>query len=472
MGESERLLARDAALLHFVSELGFGHTGSTNIVDGELSFEEFSRDLEAKVQNLPRFRQRPVFVPLNLAYPTWEYDPDFAFANHVDHVRLDPPGSWEQVLAATADFHSVALPTDRPYWFARLLTGLEGNQSAILFKVHHAVMDGVGAEAFQRVIFEEDAPQPIPPAPVPPLPNAATRLWRGLRDNALTGINVAVHFPANTVGLVRWLMSNDSREYFRIRRAFNRADGLRFPFNTPSSGRIRIATTRFLLEDLRALGRACDATINDVLLGTIGRAVQHYAKMRNIDTRGKVMKVSIPVNMRQEGEARNMGNIATLAPVPIPLDVENPRDLVRNVSNYMRALKQCRYPLATHRAIGAILFCMSPVLAPIVQRTVASVAMQRKSMAPGKKVGAVMVVSNVPRKPAPLRIANRPVLMRYPVGGTTPHIGIGCVAMTCGPYLGVTFAVNHTAADELKPLMQLIETSYDELRASAAAPSA
>ena len=461
----ERLSAYDASLLYFVSELGFGHTGSISLVDGELSFDEFTRELKAKVQDLPRFRQVPAFVPLNLAYPTWEYDPRFDLAKHIDHLHLEPPGSRDQVLAAAADYLSTWLPKDRPYWAARLLTGLENNQSAILFKVHHAIMDGVGAEAFQRVMFEEDAPPIRPEASqeTPPLPSASTRLFIGLRDNMLTGLRVASRCPANAIGLVRWFMSDDARETTRVRRIFKEAQGLRFPFNTPSCGSIRVATTRFLLEDLRALGRAHDATVNDVLLTIIGRAVQRYAKERNIGTASKVMKIQIPVNMRKEGEARNMGNIATLAPVPIPLDCEGPVALLKYISEYMRAVKKCRAPLATHRSIGAILFCLTPMFAPVVQRWVASVKSQRNSMQPGKKVGAAMIVSNVPRRPAPLRIAGRPVTMRYPIGGTTPHIGIGCIAMTCGPWLGITFSINTTGAADIELLINLIEQSHEEL---------
>ncbi len=462
----ERLSAYDASLLYFVSELGFGHTGSISLVDGHLSFDKFRRDLEAKVQILPRFRQVPAFVPLNLAYPTWEYDPRFDLSKHIDHVHLDAPGSWNQVLEGAANYLSTWLPKDRPYWSARLLTGLENNQSAILFRIHHAIMDGVGAEAFQRVMFEEDAP-PIraeSSQAIPPLPSPSTRLFLGLRDNLFTGLRVVSRYPSNAIGLVKWFMSDDARETFRVRKIFKDAKGLRFPFNTPSCGSIKVATSRFLLEDLRAVGRAHDATVNDVLLTIIGHAVRRYAEERNIDTADKVMKIQIPVNMRKEGEARNMGNIATLAPVPIPLDYESPIDLLKYVSEYMRAVKKCRAPLATHRSIGAILFCLTPMFAPIVQRWVASVKSQRNSMQPGKKVGAVMIISNVPRRPAPLRIVGRTVAMRYPIGGTTPHIGIGCIAMTCGPWLGVTFSVNTTGADDIDLLIKLIEQSHEELQ--------
>lgn len=458
-----RLSSYDASLLHFVSEVGFGHTGSISLVDGELPFDEFARDLHAKVQRLPRFRQIPAFVPLDLAYPTWEYDPNFVCADHIDQLRLDSPGSWDQVLDAASDFFSTSLPNDRPYWAARLLTGLEGNRTAVLFKIHHAVMDGVGAEMFQRVVFEEDAPPLLPPPAVPPLPGPWRRLFAGLAHNAMTGLGVAARFPANALGLARWSLSSDAREYFRIRREFARADGLRFPFNKPSSGRVHIATARFEIEELRAMGRACDATVNDALLAIIGRAVQHYSRQRDIDTKGKVIKINIPVNMRREGDARNMGNIATLAPVSIPLDIDDPIELLRNITAHTRALKRCNYPLATHRAIGAILFCLTPAFAPMVQRAVASVKAQRRSMAPGKKVGAVMIVSNVPRKPASLRMAGRPVTIRYPVGSTTPHLGIGCVALTCAPYLAITFAVNHTAASEMELLVAQLEKSHNEL---------
>ncbi|MBM3290600.1 MAG: DUF1298 domain-containing protein, partial [Candidatus Hydrogenedentes bacterium] len=221
-----------------------------------------------------------------------------------------------------------------------------------------------------------------------------------------------------------------------------------------------------VLDDVRAMGRACDATVNDVLLALVARAVQSYAAQRGIDVAGKSLKVQMPVNMRDESDPRSMGNIATVAQVPVPLDARDPIDCVRAVARHTRALKQSRAPLAIHRLIGATLAFITPVFAPAVQRRFASIKNQQRTFRPGRRPGATFVISNVARKPVPLYVAGRPVSMRYAFGSPAPHIGIGCVAMTCGANLGVTFVANAVSAADLEQLVRYVEQAYEELSAA------
>lgn len=462
----ERLSARDAAIMHFVSERGFTHAGSLSIIEGDIPFEEYRQDLSRRILALPRFRQVPVRVPLNLAYPTWEYDPQFNFADHVEYQRLDPPGTWQQLLDLAARLYAIHLPGDRPPWFIYLIGGLEGNRSALLVKLHHAITDGVGAEKLLPILYGADIPAvegPLPPN-VPALPTAMKQIWLGLRDNVLTGLHVASRYPANTLGLARWLLSTQAREVFRLQREYLRTKPIRLPFHSPCSGNLRFATTRFDLEEIRNIGRACDATINDVLLAMIARGVQSYAQLHQIDATGKTLRVQMPVSMRDESDPRNMGNVATIAAVPVPLDLKNPLDLVRAISRHTRAIKRCNAPLAIHRAIGGILFCLTPMFAPIVQRRAASLQAQRKTFRDGKAPGTSFVVSNVPRRSMPHYVAGRSLSMRYAFGSPAPHVGIGSVAMTFGKYLGLTITANAEGAQDLGELLHLVEAAFKELQ--------
>lgn len=465
---SERMSAADAALLHFVSERGFTHAASISVIEGDVPFDDYARDLELRVQALPRLRQVPAPVPFNLAYPTWEYDPAFRFADHVDHIHLDPPGTWEQLLSVASRLYSVRLDPHRPAWFAYLIGGLEGGRSAVLFKVHHAITDGVGAEEFQRVLYGEELPAPVGSpldrAPAPPGP--LKRIGSALRDDGKSIRRTVRRIPGNIVGLGRWLVSEEARRAVRVQRDYLRAEAVRFPFNVPCTGNVKIAATRFLLEDFRAIGRACDATVNDVLLAVVGRAVQSYAALHNIDTAGKSLKVQMPVNMRDESDPRNMGNIATVAQVPVPLDAAGPIDTLHAIARHTRALKQSRAPLAMHRLIGATLFLLTPLFAPLIQRSVASLKCQRRTFHASRKPGATFVLSNVPRRPVPLYVAGHRLSMRYAFGSPAPHIGIGCIAMTCGVHLGVTFSANAEGAADLDRLVALVEQAFEELSAA------
>src|SRR3990170_253328 len=102
---SHRLSAQDAAFLYFEREEAPMNIGSVAVFQGEISYERFVKNIEDKLHLIPRYRQRVVPTPLNLAHPTWEFDPEFDIHKHVIPVRLDPPGSQDQLQELAAHLY-------------------------------------------------------------------------------------------------------------------------------------------------------------------------------------------------------------------------------------------------------------------------------------------------------------------------------------------------------------------------------
>ena len=44
-------------------------------------------------RTLSRYRQKAVLPPFGIAHPTWEDDPDFAVADHVEEMDLPAPAT-------------------------------------------------------------------------------------------------------------------------------------------------------------------------------------------------------------------------------------------------------------------------------------------------------------------------------------------------------------------------------------------
>src|SRR6476646_9189130 len=90
---------------------------------------------------LPPFRWRLAEVPLGLDYPYWIDDPDFDLDYHVRELALAKPGTDEQLA------EQVARIVARPLWELYVIDGLKAGHTAVLSKIHHAVIDGMsGAE--------------------------------------------------------------------------------------------------------------------------------------------------------------------------------------------------------------------------------------------------------------------------------------------------------------------------------------
>lgn len=103
---------------------------------------------------LPRYRQRLAFVPFNLAHASWEDDPNFALDNHLIRHPLPRGTSVPGLVKAALEIYEPALDHNRPVCEIHLFEGIEGGRSAILWKVHHCLVNGVSGMEFLTVMMD------------------------------------------------------------------------------------------------------------------------------------------------------------------------------------------------------------------------------------------------------------------------------------------------------------------------------
>lgn len=81
------------------------------------------------------------------------------------------PADRRPWMNTVLDVTSEPLDRGRPLWQAWYLTGLADGRSALVLRLHHAVMDGMGMIALQQLLFDV-APSPVCHDPSP-------RRWSG-----------------------------------------------------------------------------------------------------------------------------------------------------------------------------------------------------------------------------------------------------------------------------------------------------
>src|SRR5579863_6096152 len=140
---SRRLSTQDASFVYGESPSGPLHIGAVCIFDGELDYDELVDHMEARIHLLPRYRQRLAFVPFNLAHATLEDDPEFDLRRHIKRHTLAAETNDETLLAAAMREYAPMLDRSRPLWEMHLFNGLAHGRSAVMWKVHHCLVDGV-----------------------------------------------------------------------------------------------------------------------------------------------------------------------------------------------------------------------------------------------------------------------------------------------------------------------------------------
>lgn len=117
---------------------------------------------------LPRLRERVVEVPLHLGLPEWVEDSHFDRSYHLRRLALPEPGRLRQLLDLVATLLATPLDHERPLWEAYWIDRLEGGRAALFLKLHHCLVDGVGAVAILNALTQRHRDAEPPRLPFDP----------------------------------------------------------------------------------------------------------------------------------------------------------------------------------------------------------------------------------------------------------------------------------------------------------------
>src|SRR5215472_18520212 len=151
----ERMTALDAGFYFAEHACVPMHIGALAVFEGPApSYQEF-KDLYAdRLARAPRYRQVVRTAPLQLLRPAWTDDWQFELGHHVRRAAVPAPGQARQLHRLAGEIYAEPLDRSRPLWEAWLLDGIGAGRWAILFKMHHCLVDGVGGVDLMAVVFD------------------------------------------------------------------------------------------------------------------------------------------------------------------------------------------------------------------------------------------------------------------------------------------------------------------------------
>ena len=88
---------------------------------------------------------KQLYDPEDLSNAAWVDAVNYRPERHVFHYALPQPGRMPDLLELVTRAHERPLDKHRPLWELHLIEGLQGGRFALYIKVHHALVDGVGA---------------------------------------------------------------------------------------------------------------------------------------------------------------------------------------------------------------------------------------------------------------------------------------------------------------------------------------
>ena len=407
---AEHLTALDATFLELeeADDAAHMHIGGVMLFDGDApSIEEIRELLSARIDLLPRYRQRlSEHHTGGLRWPAWVADDRFDLAAHVRHASLPDPGGEAELLEWAADYWSHRLDRGRPLWEMVLLDGLAGGW-ALVTKTHHCLVDGVGSVDGARLMLDTDlrASRRAPELAQPPAPIAGHRLPSWVTEPA-----GAVRHPKR---LAEWASAARGMVEVLVRDEVLGAP--QTSLNEPIGATRRFAAVRVSLDDVKAIRGALGGTVNDVVLSVVAAGLGSVLAGRGEAT--PTLRAMVPVNVRAAGDRLAEGNKVSSLFVDLPVAPQDAPARHAEVRRRMDALKGGR------KARGASALVATTALAPPVLHAVAA-----RSLFATRLFN--VTVTNVPGPRVPLYACGsrlREVLPLVPLA-TAHDVGIAIVS--------------------------------------------
>ena len=114
------------------------------------------------------------------------------------------------------------------------------------------------------------------------------------------------------------------------------------------------------LDRVKTVGRGLGCSVNDVLLACVAGAIGAYLREVGDDPSGKEIRAMVPVNLRPPEEAWKLGNRFGLAPLVLPVGIDNPIERVYAVRRRMSELKDSYQPLLAFAVLAVAGLLIKP----------------------------------------------------------------------------------------------------------------
>ncbi len=446
---AERRMSRvDTAWLRMDNDVNLMMIVGVWLLTPAISLAALRERIDTRLLKYERFHHKAVADTMGAR---WVDDADFDLDRHVlaEPLHRDRGQSERAALQVLCGvLAATPLDPDHPLWQFHLIEHYEGG-CALIARIHHCIGDGIalisvmnsitdgGVDPPQRKSADlqhdalHDAPEGdwLTDAVLKPLTGLAVRALdlsgssaakalgllsapkqplQGAVDMARSGFQVLGDLAALA------LMADDSPTRLK---------------GKPSGHKVVAWGEPLPLDAVKVVGQSLNCSINDVLLSCVSGAIGAWLRAQGDDPTGTEIRAMVPVNLRPLEKAWQLGNRFGLAPLVLPIGIDNPVERVYAVRARMAQLKGSYQPLLAFGVLAVTGLFIKPV-----QDLVLGLF--------SKKTTAVM--TNVPGPRVPLKFCGatlRQTMFWVPASG---DVGVGVSVLSYGG--GVQFGLITDAA--------------------------
>jgi diacylglycerol O-acyltransferase / wax synthase len=418
-------------------------------------------------------RRRLWWMPLNLANPAWvDAEPDLR--QHIVEVPIAKGAGMAELEAEVGRLHPILLDRRRPLWKMHVFEGLapsaDGRRRVALYtQLHHAAVDGQAAVALANAILDL-SPTPRAPEARPSRRTKAYRLemtemLRGVIGNQAQKVaQIIRELPAtvSTLGGAAGKAVSSSSLLTGRKGSGNLTLAPRTALNASVTPGRAFATVTLPLPELRALARANDATLNDMVLMLCSSALRRYFSKKHALPR-KSLVAAVPISLRDKGDT-TADNQASMTLVSLGTHIGDTRRRLAHVKAATAAMK------STMGELKSILPTDFPSLGVPWLLEAVTTLYGKARVADRIPQVANVVISNVPGPPVPLYMAGARMLTNYPTSIVVHGIALNITVQSYDQSLDFGLMADAAAMPDVRELADAIRIAHDDLNALRGEP--
>jgi WS/DGAT/MGAT family acyltransferase len=324
--------------------------------EGEpLTVDALRRHVEGRLARAPRLAQKLLRTPLGLAHPVWADDPEFDIAHHVRRVEVDGPVDRKGLFEIVAGLMAERLDRSRPLWRLDLVDSLADGKTALVWRIHHCMADGLTAfKLGSQAIWESErdaTPAPHQSWSAAPQPGALALAALGARDRvrgAFGGMAAAARTVRRSPGHARAALGAVLRTPAMLVRELAPRAAPTALDRHPGPVRV-VATAAVPLADVKRIGKSLGdgITVNDVVLSAVGGALRRWLEDRGEGLTG--IRAKVPTSLHhQDSSPDALGNHDSFMFVDLAVSDQDAVERLRDVNRSTRTCKVHRDPQALY----------------------------------------------------------------------------------------------------------------------------
>ncbi|KAA1421701.1 wax ester/triacylglycerol synthase family O-acyltransferase [Nocardioides humilatus] len=464
MASITRMSGFDAGFLYMETPSMHMHTLKIAILDPSTdnTFDNLIEKMTERLRLLPPMRRRVVQVPFRLNHPVLVTQRTIDPKRHFFHHDIGGEGTMRDLEKLIGEICSTPLDRSVPLWELHLCEGLPDGKVAIVGKIHHALADGLAANAMLANVMDVSSTDVRPSVRGEKHdgvddPSDSLLIRHALRD----GARQILDFPRLIANTFRGV-----RAVFRYRRAMDGRvptpvkDAPRTSFNGPLTHRRTFATVTIPLAELKRARAARTEieglTLNDVVLGVTSGALRMWLAAHDEHPRSSLL-AGVPVGLdANDIEPRLMGNNVSNLFTTLATDIDDPVERLRKISITTRHAK------AINQRLGSALMDWSQ-FAPPAPFAAAVRAYSRMRGARFHPAAFNAIVSNVPGPRERVKIAGSQLSDVFSVGPLTEGIGLNVTVWSYIDHMNFSLLACPDLLPDVEELAALFPAALAEL---------